>query len=655
MTTVTNIPKEAGTESQLHIQDRRLLVIAQVAWLLILLVVIWVMIATTPIVHQWLITIMQGSPSSELSRLRAELIANYITTIRTITMLTYLAGAFIIFYLRSDHWVAWLSSLALILLSVTPNAALNFFNDAQPNLRGVVVFLYFVSLSVSVSFLYIFPDGRLVPSWTKWILIAYAVWEFFRIIYAFFVAGDLRIFDNIIWSLPLIATMVLGIGVRVYRYRHSSATQKQQTKWVGFGSAILCLAVVLDFLPGTAIDNPSAFASTLLVTHTLLNLSGIVLVICMGIAITRYRLWDINIVINRSLVYGLVTLVLAGTFLGVALVLQSLLGTEQTGVAFAASLLVAGALFNPARRRAQHFIDRRFYRFRFDLNQLADAQKPLEIKNPGLLTGRTLGAYQVLGVLGKGGMGEVYQGQDAQETVAIKILPNDLALDSAFRARFEREAQTLTRLKHPNIVKFYDWGESEGILYIALEFVDGQDLGNLLQQSVRFSFEEISPFIAELAYALDYVHAAGFVHRDIKPSNIMLRLRADHTTREVVLMDFGVAKVLDAETGLTGTGAVGTIGYMAPEQITSAREVDQRADIYALGIVLFELLTGERPFKGSPAQVLFAHLQQLPPDPRWIISDIPAHVADAVTRAISKDPQERFQTAGEFATALLST
>jgi serine/threonine-protein kinase len=333
-------------------------------------------------------------------------------------------------------------------------------------------------------------------------------------------------------------------------------------------------------------------------------------------------------------------------------VLAALLGSSQSGIAIAISAVVTGALFNPARKRAQHLVDRQLYGFRFDLNELQAAQETQEVKNPGALTGRTLGAYQVLGVIGKGGMGEVYQGQGNGKTVAVKILPEDLARQEDFRKRFAREAQTLADFDHPNIVKMYDSGETDGVFYMALEYVEGQELAHLIKQQGAIPFEQVHPFVQDFAAALDYAHRKGLVHRDIKPSNIMIRLKADKETQEAVLMDFGIAKIQDARTGITGTGVIGTIDYMAPEQIMAAKEVDHRADIYALGVVLYEMLTGERPFKGSAGQVLFAHLQQPPPDPRDQSDNIPSKVAHAIMRAMSKKPEDRFQSVGEFAAAL---
>jgi serine/threonine-protein kinase len=184
-----------------------------------------------------------------------------------------------------------------------------------------------------------------------------------------------------------------------------------------------------------------------------------------------------------------------------------------------------------------------------------------------------------------------------------------------------------------------------------MEYVDGENLESVIKRRGRIPLNEIRPLVDEFAAALDYAHQAGFVHRDIKPSNIMLR--RDETGFKPVLMDFGLAKMKDMRTNITGSGAIGTIDYMAPEQIEMSQAVDYRADIYALGVVLYEMLTGEKPFSGNPAQVLFAHLQQPPPDPRKIVDDLPESVVYTVGRALSKDPLNRFKSAGDFARALV--
>ena len=182
-----------------------------------------------------------------------------------------------------------------------------------------------------------------------------------------------------------------------------------------------------------------------------------------------------------------------------------------------------------------------------------------------------------------------------------------------------------------------------------MEYIEGDDISQQLKRGEKYDTETATTIMTQVCEALDMAHAQGYVHRDIKPSNIMLRENG-----AAVLMDFGVTKVDDASVGLTGTGTVGTITYMAPEQIKASKDVDYHADIYALGVMLYEILTGQPPFTGGAAQVLFAHLQQPAPDPRDVDDTIPDEIADAILKALEKEPENRFQSAGQFAAALNS-
>jgi len=183
---------------------------------------------------------------------------------------------------------------------------------------------------------------------------------------------------------------------------------------------------------------------------------------------------------------------------------------------------------------------------------------------------------------------------------------------------------------------------------LIIDFIEGQDLSNLLKIEGRLNEAASIRIMGEICDALEAAHQKGFIHRDLKPSNIMIRPNG-----EAVLMDFGLTKMADTSASLTGTGAIGTIDYMAPEQITSAAEVDHRADIYALGVTLYEMLTNEKPFKGGPAQVMFAHLQQPAPNPCDVNEAIPWSMARAIMQAMEKNPDARFQSVREFAQALI--
>ncbi|MCP4541766.1 MAG: protein kinase [Chloroflexi bacterium] len=272
----------------------------------------------------------------------------------------------------------------------------------------------------------------------------------------------------------------------------------------------------------------------------------------------------------------------------------------------------------------------------------------------GLPSGTRLGTYEVLELLARGGMAEVYKGRHPRldRTVAIKILSTSLAAEADFRQRFEREAQAVAALRHPNIVQVFDFGDVEGTYYMVMEFIDGVDLSGYVRETGQIPLEQVLPLLQDIANALDYAHAEGVIHRDVKPSNVMLQKERGGT--RAILTDFGIAKIRASDTGVTKTGMMmGTLDYMAPEQVQGARKADGRADVYALAVMLYQMLTGALPFCGdNPGAVMLAHLQQPAPDPRLLVPELPENVAAAILRAMAKDPDARHSTAGELAEAI---
>ncbi len=273
------------------------------------------------------------------------------------------------------------------------------------------------------------------------------------------------------------------------------------------------------------------------------------------------------------------------------------------------------------------------------------------------LTGKTLGSYRVLEPLGRGGMAEVYKGYHSMldRYVAIKVLLAHLVNDGSFVERFQREAAAVARLRHTNIVQVHDFGIYEDIPYMVMEFIPGVTLKERLTalrlKGDRMPVSDVLAFTQELASALDHAHANGLVHRDVKPANILLR-EAAPTHSEAILTDFGIAKILEGvqftETGLS----MGTPDYMSPEQ-AAGDTITPQTDVYALGIVVFEMLTGQLPFRAdTPAAVLLKHLNTDPPSPRTIDPSVPAALDAVLFRALAKHGRDRWHSAGEFAAAL---
>jgi eukaryotic-like serine/threonine-protein kinase len=287
-----------------------------------------------------------------------------------------------------------------------------------------------------------------------------------------------------------------------------------------------------------------------------------------------------------------------------------------------------------------------------------------------LSAGSRLGPYQIAAPLGKGGMGDVYQALDTRlnRTVAVKILGEAHASDPAWRERFDREARAISALNHPHICTLYDVGHQDGIHFLVMEHCDGETLADRLARR-PMRLDEVLRHAIEIADALATAHRQRIVHRDLKPSNIMLVSTGGAGQRSVraKLLDFGIAKLRAAEAtpsgepntasdearSLTGDGAfVGTLNYIAPEQL-EGKEVDARTDIFALGAVLYEMVTGHRAFEGgSRASVIAAILDHDPPSTRLNQPLTPPALDRAVRKCLAKDPNQRWQTAQDLADEL---
>jgi CHASE2 domain-containing sensor protein/predicted Ser/Thr protein kinase len=269
---------------------------------------------------------------------------------------------------------------------------------------------------------------------------------------------------------------------------------------------------------------------------------------------------------------------------------------------------------------------------------------PTDVKN--------LGRYQVEGILGKGAMGQVYKGIDPaiNRPVALKTIRLDFLSDpneaAELKERLHREAQAAGKLSHPNIVTIYDVGSEGDLQYIAMEYLEGRTLESMIKKKVKFNYRIISQIIVQICSALDYAHQQGIVHRDIKPANIMIT--KDY---RVKVMDYGIARV--DSNSMTKTGiAMGTPNYISPEQL-KGKQVDSRADLFSLGVVMYELLVGKRPFKGENiTSLIYSIINNEPEKPSNIDPQIPLLFDHVVGRALMKEPDERYQRATEISSDL---
>jgi tRNA A-37 threonylcarbamoyl transferase component Bud32 len=544
----------------------------------------------------------------------------------------------LIVWRRPDEPIAMLTAVFFVVYSTTlftsplARSTIPLVDDLYTALNGIALF-------VLPLWIHVFPTGRFVFGWIKWVFAALLVLAMSA---AFLPV--LR-FPYIYTS---IAIGLLGLAAQFYRYRRlATPTERQQLKWLLL--ALSGLAVyVLTFL---IIELTAIQTTTRAIGHALMGnvsfMAWLGLGLAVAFAILRRGLWDVDLVINRSIVYVTLALMVLVMFFAALTALQVTLGQTQPLLAAAIAAGFAAAIFQPVRKRIQAFVDERIFGLRFNQNELQKAQQRKPITRPGFLTGQVIEGYEVGELLGQGGMGEVYRATKQGQTVAIKTMLQKFAGDTDRLERFQREATISRQIEHSNIARSLSSGVHEGTPYIIMEYVEGESLADVLASEGTLAASTVLQITDDVCAALAVAHQQKLVHRDLKPGNIMIR-----PTGQAVVLDFGIAKVSQASRNLTGSDVIGTIDYMAPEQIKASAQVDARADIYALGVIAYQMFTGKTPFEGGLAQVMFAHLQKPAPDPRQDARSVPDHMAGAILRAMAKQPDQRFATVTDFLHAM---
>lgn len=577
----------------------------------------------------------------------------------SLTVLFFGVIAFILVWRRGDE-VATLVVASMLLFT----GALYTGPTANANLPYLALaILPGMAESMQAWFVYLFPNGKPLPRWIWWILIPLPIWRIgiWFVDYIPNYKAEFRTAENYshtaqqAWDIGLFLLLLAGgIVAQVYRYRKlSTPVQRQQTKWVLFGMIITVLFVgtyVVVFNVLGYGENPSLVVS--LVARVLRQFSLMIVPATIAIAVLRYRLWDIDFAINRSLVYGSLTTILLALFALSLRAISTLAQGFRAGplIAMLISTVVFALIFQPLNRGLQKFVDRQFYRIYIDYQKAGRSiLPPLE---PSTFPSAHFHEYTDLEVAGRGGMAEVYKATHPtlKRVVAIKLMREAIQDDPVMRIFFERESHALRDLDHPNVIKVLDVGKVDNRPYMVMEFIEGDALGDLLKNG-RLDLETTLRFLKPISAALDYLHANNIVHRDVKPGNIML----DKAGRDVrpIITDFGLAKVLGDSSLVSESAVAGTFAYIAPEQIEARRDIDGRADVYALGVMTYQLLTGELPFKHEhQGALLIAHMLHAPPDAREKAPELPEHAARAIQKAMSKKPSERFGTASEFVSAL---
>ncbi|MDW8278753.1 MAG: serine/threonine-protein kinase [Anaerolineales bacterium] len=661
MTDTPATPTPATTTST-SLQKRPVLRLAlQSAWVLVVIWIVWLLWAylsaswnnSTNVVYLF----------SQVARIGLSLFTY--STVQLLADVYILLGFFslagLLFLRRSDDWFAIFLSLMMMTFGLRVTR-IGYELLYQSDLQYAFSPLMMMGDMGIILLGWLYPDGRILPRGFRFLLPILAV----NIALLYWPAspffGDS--IANSIATLNLLAWYATSGFALLYRYRQAAnPNQREQIRWMLTGMMMplawfVAFSLPPLFFPALQDQSGTAFSLFVMVMRVVSIPLFLAFPLTLTIAIARYKLFDIDFLINRALVYGALTTLLASIFGLVLLVFNIIFAAVAPGaqatLGLAVSALIAGALFQPARKALQRFVDRTFYSIKIDYLKTPPERKYIASPDTQTLAPLLFSRYQNLELIGKGGMAEVYRAEHPtqQRVVAIKVLLSSLAGDETFRRRFLREAHILSGLEHPHIVRLFDFGEENGLYYMVMEYLNGANLSAYLKQNGRMPLAAALPLLREVADALDYAHAAGLVHRDVKPSNIMLDTQG--ATTRAVLTDFGISKVTSAHTHITASAAVlGTFDYIAPEQIQGAEEIDGRADVYALGVMTYQLLTGSLPFKRpSAGALLLAHLTAPPPDAREVLPSLPRHTALAIQRAMAKKPAERFSTASEFVLAL---
>ncbi len=662
------------SDTYVRIRENRMWM-AQVAWVILATIVLGACIAgIPPHYREMMIPAANLDETVDLGRLLPEEQAGladlgismkaYFIGLEIVAMSVVavcLVTAVIIYARRKDSWIAWIASMFLISTATTSTFNVDGLGRAYEWAEPLVTLQGALGMLLPALLLFLFPNGRFVPRWSRWLVLVWVAYIAARALLPGLL-GELWVRTNVLGYIVAMVVFVVGVGAQIHRYRNTSTpAEKQQTKWVVvLVSAHVAVAVVitvtLQVVPGI-FESPLTNQLFEVSMYFLYELTLLLIPLAFLFAILRYKLWDIDFLINRSLVYGGLTLALAVFFTGSVFAIRQLMlaltDGGQMGIVLSVSTLAVGLAFMPTRRFLHRWVNRRIYGIGIEYDSARKSGRKV-IPAGAMDSLEALASYEDARLIGRGGMADVYRVTHAEQgiTMAIKVLHEDLSDDSEeFVARFEREAQIIGSLDHPNIVRMLDHGVlQDGARYIVMEYVHGPDLSKRLNLSGPFPLDEAQPVLEELASALDHAHGKGIVHRDLKPSNVLMEKLegADANRYRSVLTDFGIAKISEA-TKLTRTHLVGTVDYMAPEQIREATKVDARADVYALGVLTYRLLTGHRPFeKGSAVALMLAHLQEPAPDPRKLSPSLPDSVAGAVLRAMEKTADDRYDTAGEM-------
>jgi tRNA A-37 threonylcarbamoyl transferase component Bud32 len=502
-----------------------------------------------------------------------------------------------------------------------------------------VVFLgVFATLSYVVVAL--FPDGVVRPRWVRWWLLARLPIMLNYVINAIPVLNQLYIYIDIV----MFGALMVAQYQRFKQDRIS--IERQQTKWIllgmGFGLGFFFVRRLADMYL------LESFPELYIIIYGVSRVAVLSIPVAITLALLRYRLYDVDWVLNRSIVYALITLLIAGLlafslFISQVVLSQFVNTSDARLLMTVLSALLVAWLYQPVRSQVQRFVDQRFFRLRlppktFKMREAAPnvAQSWKGIQLDELVIGD---------LVARGSIGQVYIATHRDQRVAVKLLPQETHNDELSQQLIQREMTFFRNLKHPNICQMLGSGLHQGAPYIIMEYVEGEELERILEVRGVLTLEETRLIIRDIAAALDYLHERNILHCDVKPRNIILQ------DARAVLTDFGTARMLSG-TQSTGHLLLTTPDYTTPEQLREDGHLSPATDVYSLGVVAYRMLVGQKPFEGSLRQKMLAIVHTPARDPRDLNSAIPHPTAEAILRALDKDPARRFATASEFARAL---
>lgn len=565
---------------------------------------------------------------------------------------------------RRKEVVIFVTSLLLITFGTGILNVLDAFIVGYPQLEPIVRLQKVILWSLLLLFFYIFPNGKFDPGWSRW---SYAGWLLFN--WSWFVLPESHhnpmrfdVFTDDWVFLIYFTWLISGAGVMYHRSQNlSSAVARQQTKWVMAGFVAAVFIALIEELPSMLdhglMDHTTPEGVVYALISTIIFTLGVLLgPLGIAFSIRQERLWQIDYLINRGLVYAVLSLLIVlglyGVFYLLTALFRSYISLEFYWLTVVSAAAAMALLFIPLKRWIQTQVDRKIFGIQINYqkkNRVASHGQNTTID----WTNSKIGRYQIGKYLHGGKFGGVYYGTDSDsgKPVAVKFLHAHLAEIDQSRKAFVSEAKILSSLDHPNIINFLDYGEdSQNTCYIVMEYLDAITLAEKLKQEHQVGLEETKYILSRLASALDYAHHKGVYHLDLKPSNILLKTDPRASYGYIpVLTDFGISRMMDQKQPMIYSGVSGTFEYISPEQIINPNHLDGKADIYALGVMAYRMLTGKLPFSSEHvAALLIAHINQPPPNPLVYEPDLPVKTAFAILNALEKEPSQRCENASLF-------